>query len=369
MKIIFLLIFYALFVPHACKGQNAQSQGNPVWKSIISKDDRIESVDRVRRIVYYYNCLYVLADFYRNDCSYMNTVEGLMEWDGKTWSTVGNNQLTKHLNCIAINGNELYVSVNCKDVNDTKDDDYKGGYLAKWDGNKWDSIGGYLHHRIYNLITFKNELYASVGDFDVIKVPVRIIRWNGLKWDTIASIKMNNASAPFFVVFKDELYLGGSYDTINGRQKTFVKWNGNDWSTVDGANIYDITSMTVYNGELIVGAYFIGDDYAKFNNIGRWDGVKWQTLGEGLKTDNNRMCSVFSMAEFEGELYVAGGFDKAGDKPAYNLAKWNGTRWDAVKGGKKLFEFINVNGKLYAVGYFNKGKNKKFLGVAALEKR
>lgn len=71
---------------------------------------------------------------------------------------------------------------------------------------------------------------------------------------------------------------------------------------------------TIYNNKLLVGIQdTINNMY--LSNIGIWDGAMWDTLGGGLSG------ALLSSAEFNGNLYIGGGFMYVGGAsfPIYKL--------------------------------------------------
>ena len=81
------------------------------------------------------------------------------------------------------------------------------------------------------------------------------------------------------------------------------------WERVDpGSGFGDIEnwgvySMAVYNGHLYVGT---GYNTANGFEVWRYDGVNWIRVATGGLGDVNE-CSAWSMAVYEGRLYVGGG--------------------------------------------------------------
>lgn len=75
---------------------------------------------------------------------------------------------------------------------------------------------------------------------------------------------------------------------------------------------------------------FIGDIIA--NNIARWDGSQWHTLGEGLRA-GQRNAAVTAITVNGEDVYVGGAFDSAGTKQATNVARWTGLDWLALGSG------------------------------------
>lgn len=85
---------------------------------------------------------------------------------------------------------------------------------------------------------------------------------------------------------------------------------------------------------LMVGGQFTQAGGQTVNHVARWDGQRWQSLGDGVD------ASVWTLAVFDedGEgpappaLFVGGYFTTAGGVPAPGLARWDGRSWTDVGG-------------------------------------
>ncbi len=124
-----------------------------------------------------------------------------------------------------------------------------------------------------------------------------------------------------------------------------------------GSCLADIGIGSIYavacdlSGNLYVGGSFtIAGDVA-VNNIARWNGSRWNALGSGL-SDSVQVLACDS----SGNLYAGGKFKTAGGVSAKHIAKWNGSRWSALGSGTdddvKAIAF-DSSGNLYAGGWFN----------------
>lgn len=89
------------------------------------------------------------------------------------------------------------------------------------------------------------------------------------------------------------------------------------------------------------------------NNIAKWNGTTWDSLGSGVNSAVNAM--VFDT--INNFLYLCGMFDKTGGKDAYTVAKWNGFEMDSVGKsfgyGKTCMEMYH--GQLFVGGYAGAG--------------
>jgi hypothetical protein len=114
-----------------------------------------------------------------------------------------------------------------------------------------------------------------------------------------------------------------------------------------------VLALTSYNGELIAGGRFTTAGGAPCYNIARWDGTSWQALGVGRWGGS----AVDALTVYNGELIAGGSFDTAGGVTCYNIARWDGTRWHALgtegTGMNSMVWALTVyNGELIAGGWF-----------------
>ena len=130
-------------------------------------------------------------------------------------------------------------------------------------------------------------------------------------------------------------------------------------------NTAGVGALMEYNGDLYVGGSFAlaGDKPAK--NLAKWNGASWSTLAT---TPN---ASITGMALFKEELAISGTYWMIGADSANRAATWNGSEWKIL--GKGLGSGGNClavyNESLYSggVGSFNGQKCiSKWEGASAL---
>ena len=135
------------------------------------------------------------------------------------------------------------------------------------------------------------------------------------------------------------------------------------WSTRFGAtNVGNRPAAVAVTGDTV----YVGGDFAgpmagmpehTYNRIGRWDGIAWQRMGDGLDGTVNAICVVGD------DVYVGGEFSIAGGKVAANrLARWDGAAWSAVSGGvtnssvpsmAAVRALVSDGDRLYVAGVFD----------------
>jgi hypothetical protein len=124
------------------------------------------------------------------------------------------------------------------------------------------------------------------------------------------------------------------------------------------------------SGNLYIGGSFSIAGNAPANNIAKWNGSSWAALGSGMRGGPNNQTVVSALAVSGGDLYAGGGFTVAGGSAANYIAKWNGSSWSSLgsglDGGFNSLSGINpgvfalaVSGSdLYAAGIFTVASGK-----------
>ncbi len=143
------------------------------------------------------------------------------------------------------------------------------------------------------------------------------------------------------------------------------KWNGSSWTELGsnaGALNASSTSgisaiITDNNGNVYAACYFPGRTPAY--QVVKWDGSKWSELGSG-NTDLNANSTISTLTiDKQGNIYAAGIFTN-GTGNAY-IAKWNGLFWaelgnDVGTGSlPATYDILSIatdsSGNVYAGGY------------------
>lgn len=249
------------------------------------------------------------------------------------WSTLGNGFPGYHVFAVTEFNGQIVVGGQYLNA----DSEYSP-FIARWDGAAWlplgAGVGGNGSSQIVaSLAVYNGELIAA-GRFDLAGgIPANnIARWNGATWRSLGE-GLNVPSGSAFVgalsVYHNELIAGGNFLTAGGADAACIaKWNGAIWQPlgtgVSGGYLGPIVyCMAEYNGDLIAGGHFdvAGDTPAE--NIARWDGTQWRQLGAGVS--GRRNSAVRALVQNHGELYVAGYFTRSGALAAGNWARWTDT--------------------------------------------
>jgi hypothetical protein len=83
----------------------------------------------------------------------------------------------------------------------------------------------------------------------------------------------------------------------------------------------------VLDGEdVYAGGFFTKAGALDVGRVARWDGSSWWDVGGGVGQSAG-FHTVTALLFHDGVLYVGGLFQGAGNTPATNIARWDGSRW------------------------------------------
>jgi trimeric autotransporter adhesin len=160
------------------------------------------------------------------------------------------------------------------------------------------------------------------------------------------------------------LYVGGVLSAASGAfANNIARWDGNNWSSLgvgDASGVNGrVLALTVFedgNGPtLFVGGEFTTAGGISANRIAKWNGVAWAPVGSGPSNGTShsvRAMTLFDDSSGDGPaLYVGGDFTLAGGVIVNRIARWNGVTWSSLANGAS----IGVNGSVSAMAVFDDG--------------
>jgi hypothetical protein len=200
--------------------------------------------------------------------------------------------------------------------------------IARWNGNSWTALGSGLNGVVHALTVFNNNLIA-VGAFN--NAGNNVAQWNGTSWSSLGLGTNDTVFAA--TVYNNTLRIGGKFTTAGGLNCNRVSfWNGTQWGTMGTPNGVNNTvyALTVFNADLIIGGQFTtAGSLNPSNRVVRYNtNGTYTNMGSGI--DNNQ---VLCLTVYQNQLYVGGTFSTIGGVPVNNIARWTGANWNTVGTG------------------------------------
>ncbi|MGA3141565.1 MAG: hypothetical protein ABSF10_00775 [Verrucomicrobiota bacterium] len=311
------------------------------------------------------NYLYVGGIFTNADDP---TANNTARWDGTNWAGIGILGATE---TVKRHGSNLYFGgafSGTAGINSTN--------IIGWNGTNYFALGQGLGGTGYYLIGYVdclefqgNNIYAG-GNFSYSGTSsmTNIAYWDGSVWHAMGNPFNGTVSALQF--YGGYLYAGGSFTNTSLHFTNIARWDGSAWSAVPGGGanqgVYD---MTTDGTNLYVGGIFTQIGGIPGTNIVSFNGTTWKQLGGGLHYFQYGLGQANKLLWYSNQLFVAGGFDRAGDMVgAAYVARWDGANWwslggDTSKGMSPSINFVqslcnipasgSIAGGIYAGGLFS----------------
>jgi hypothetical protein len=295
-----------------------------------------------------------------------NTVANhIVRWDGSSWHPVsGQAAYGTHtfVQALSVGSDGLYMAGSFAAVGSTQ-----ASCVAHFDGTNWSPLGDGLTAPFSVTLTalgvkaINNQVYVS-GRFSAAGgvFSTNIAVWDGVNWSGLGS-GVDNPVGPIESVGSD-IYIGGSFTnayffpgfgiTVNN----IARWDGSSWWSLGNGVNGTVNAICASGTSIYVGGSFTNADGNLANRIAMWDGNTWSSLGTG--TSNGVSSTVLAILADGSDIYVGGTFTNAGTTVVHGIAKWNGSSWSALgqgafgTGTAAIRALAKSGSYLYAAGTF-----------------
>jgi hypothetical protein len=279
-------------------------------------------------------------------------VNRIAYWDGKQWNQMGGGLDNGTVQAIAVQNDRVFAGgMNVQNIG--SESAHVGVWYYDEDGGTWEPAGGSFNSEFYTLDFYNDELIAGGWFFDIENGIQNVASFDGDSWNPLGERKLGglgmNSSVYSMYNHDEYLYVGGAF-TLAGdeRARRIVRWDGEKWEPVGEGFNSNVWSIIEYNDELIAGGFFTHSGETTLNRIARRDGEGWQPMGEGFDG------WVVTLAEFNNSLIAGGNFFYSGAVRVDRIARWDGEDWspmgEGFNGGVRAF--ILYNDELIAGGGF-----------------
>lgn len=122
---------------------------------------------------------------------------------------------------------------------------------------------------------------------------------------------------------------------VVGGGRLVLAFDGTRWTTLGDEFNETVESLTVFQGQLIVGGYFTAVGALPVGHAARWNGIAWEAFGD-------LSALVRGFGTFQGELITFGDF------PGH-VARWDGSEWQTIGalGSGSVRDAVELDGDLY----------------------
>ncbi len=198
----------------------------------------------------------------------------------------------------------------------------------------------------------------------------RLARWDGRTWQEVGGGLTVPAGVPsvraLLVIDEgehDSLLVGGSFKHAGETPADNVaKWDGINWSSLgDGLNNHVVYDLEIFDDGTGPAIYAGTSTDLEPGGVWKFDGETWSVVGVGLIGNSGRVSALEVFDDGSGPRLIAGGiFTTAGGQNAVHIARWDGTSWSPLGSG--------VNEPVWSLKSFDDGNGPAvFVGGTFLE--
>jgi trimeric autotransporter adhesin len=214
--------------------------------------------------------------------------------------------------------------------------------IARWDGRSWSAVGAGPGIDVRALAVVDDgsgRRLCAGGSLG------RVRRWDGQRWEPLPAT-LGQGPILALAAFDDgrgpALYAGSSFDEDFGPESYASRWDGTRWSALGHWLNAFVSALAVFDDGLGGGpALYAGGGFSvaggfTAERVARWDGARWSPLASGVSDPFGRAQVISLVVHDDGRgpaLFAGGEFDRAGGRPARNVARWDGQGWTTLGAG------------------------------------
>jgi hypothetical protein len=210
--------------------------------------------------------------------------------------------------------------------------------IARWDGTKWNAVGGGVTAGYIRTLAFDNAGTVYVGgrftEVDGVACQ-NLAKYDG-SWVPIGA----NGDVYSIVNYGGDMVVGGYFYNVNDTPNIWriAIFNGSTWSALGGglatresltSTTSGVTRMLVVGSRVYIGGHFYStiSPTVNFNGVTYWDGSNYNLMGTGGFNNSQYGRMVNEIVSDSGIVYFAGDFDSVDMQSSRFVASWDGSAW------------------------------------------
>lgn len=262
------------------------------------------------------------------------TAVNTARWDGTNWAGIGIQGIAF---AVKRNGTNVYFAGTFNGAGNAA-----ATNIARWDGANWYALGPGLNGpaNIFAMpgiscMDFQGGNIYVGGTFSWAGAlnMTNVAYWDGSIWHTMGNPFNGGVSALQF--YGGYLYAAGGFTNTTLHFTNVARWNGSTWSALPGGSANRPVSGFATDGtNLFMCGTFTSIGGIAATNVVSFDGSNWTPLNSGLHYYQEQLGlpQAFKLCWVSNQLYVVGGFDRADNSGADDIARWDGKHWWSVGG-------------------------------------
>lgn len=275
----------------------------------------------------------IIAGYFRI-ASEPTDIQHVARWDGSQWRPLGDG-VGDSYDCDGVSSivkfrNELVVGGDFSEEGETQ-----FANLAGWDGHSWHALGTGAPSSLRAMTVRKDALIVGGGFLSIGGVPARnIASWNGATWKPLAEGLDGTVIA--LTTWGDDLV---ALYWWNGRQEHTrgARWNGESWVPMGTTRAHTVSYMMAYNGELFAFGDFDAELYGPIHGAIKWNGIDWELI-PGIE-----FPGAWSVTIHEGNMIVGGSVTLPDGTATPNLSIWGPTHARGDYDGDRFVDLTDLS--------------------------
>ena len=299
--------------------------------------------------------IYVGGDFYQAGGV---PAHYLARWDGAQWHALPASP-DGWVDALAVRGQDLYVGGNFTQVGAVA-----ANHIARWDGTQWHALAGGTDGPVYTIACTSASVFVG-GKFTLAGngEASNIAHWDGSTWQALGRgvrpIPADAESGVYALAATDSvLYVGGVFDSVGTiAGAALARWANNQWSSMGnltGSSLFVgnyVTALAVVDSGLFVGGRILPSTNQRMA-LGFWNHASWTNLIPAALAGQS-FFDIWAMAASPHQLCISGtwlGYHGLTN----NIARWDGTQWHSLGSGlnKTVYALAVHDSTIYAGGDF-----------------